>query len=262
MTCRWDTEAADYLTPDGDPCKVDEYGDPTSHCTARRTCSQHVGWGELTCARCLGRVRRLIRRIVDFAALMLPEALSAGLESEAANLAGPAADAEAWSWRKVAAMQGRAWHQSLVEDDDDWHPETVLTRWAMMLTEDYRMPKPERWTLSSAAAFLDRTLGKVGQDEGQDFPLMVRELRKCLNHLEVVIHNSHAPERGVPCPLCRESETFVRLVREYAHWCLDDDCERIHVADESEDMWVCPRNRMHAWTPMAYRNYLEDRKGA
>ena len=46
--CRWDREVGAYLTPDGDPCKRDDYGDLTYHCTARRTCANHVGKGELT----------------------------------------------------------------------------------------------------------------------------------------------------------------------------------------------------------------------
>ena len=60
-----------------------------------------------------------LRRIPQLAALMLPVALGVGVNSEAANMAGPAADPEAWSWRKVTAKQGGPWHLSLVEDDDD-----------------------------------------------------------------------------------------------------------------------------------------------
>src|SRR5690348_9354345 len=101
MSCRWDNEAGDYLD-DGEPCRRDEYGDPTKHCTARRTCAQHVGAGELTCARCIGRVRSTLRRIPALAALMPVVALEGGVNSEAASLAGPAADPEAWMWRRVA----------------------------------------------------------------------------------------------------------------------------------------------------------------
>lgn len=98
--CKWDPDAATYLV-DGEPCKRDDYGDPTKHCTARRTCSQHIGEGELTCARCVGRTRTDIRQIVERASLMLPEALTGGVESEAAFLAGPAANPEDWMWSQV-----------------------------------------------------------------------------------------------------------------------------------------------------------------
>jgi hypothetical protein len=262
VTCRWDREAEQYLN-DGEPCRTDDYGDPTKHCTARRTCSQHIGERELTCARCIGRTRTDIRQIVERAALMLPEAMVAGVDSEAANLAGPAADVEAWSWRKISAKQGRAWHVSLIEDDDDWHPETVLTRWAQMLTEDYRIERPVAWNLGNAAGFLDRRLHRIAQDDGQDFPLLAREMRKCRTHLESVLRDSLAPERGAPCPTCKDAGDLVRLVREYPHWCTDEACEQqFHPVDEEFDVWVCPRNREHWWTAAGYGELMDARKGA
>lgn len=258
-TCRFDRDAGTYLTPDGDECKRDEYGDPTHHCTARRTCSQHVGWAELTCARCLGRTRQDIRQIVDLAGLMLPEAIEVGVDSEAANLAGPAADPEAWSWRKVAAKQGGSWHLSLVEDDDDWHPYTVLGRWALMLAEDYGDELATHLTVDRSAGYLDRVLGKVAQDEHQDFPLLAREIRKCRAHLEAVLRDSRQPERGAPCPDCKTDGRFVRLVREYGHWCEDPECCREHVRDDSEDVWKCPRHPTHKWTHKRYTDWIEER---
>jgi hypothetical protein len=260
VTCRWDTEAADYLT-DGEPCRHDDYGDPTRHCTTRRTCAQHVGPNEQTCARCLGRTRTDVRQIVERAALMLPEAMITGVNSEAANLAGPAADPEAWSWRKVAAMQGRAWHLSQDEDDDDWHPQTVLTRWAWRITHEYGLPsEPDVWTIGNAAKFLDGILGKVAQDQDQDFPLLARELRKCRAHLEAVLRDSMTPERGAPCPTCSGLGTFVRLTREYAHWCTDEDCDRFHFDTDEADVWRCPRNVGHVWDLESYSRWVEERK--
>ncbi len=260
LRCRWDRDQSAYLTADGEECDQPK----SAHCTARRSCGIHLGWGELTCARCVGRVRQDVRQIVDRAALMLPEAVVAGVNSEAANLAGPAADVEAWSWRKIAAKQGRSWHVSQVEDDDDWHPYTVLGRWAQMLSEDYQHERPEQWTIANAAAYLDRHLHTVAQDEGQDFALLARELRKCRQHLEAVMRDSQAPERGVPCPRCKdEDDHFARLEREYAHWCDDPDCCRVHVTDDSEDVWVCPRKPAeHRWSHRDYENRLEERRAS
>jgi hypothetical protein len=258
--CKWDRDAEDYLT-DGKPCKRDEYGDPTRHCTARRTCSQHVGWNEITCARCLGRTRQNIRRVVDLAPLMLTVALGTGVNSEAANLAGPATDPEAWTWRKVAARQGRAWHASLIEDDDEHHPYSVLTRWQMMLSEDYGHPLPERMSITGAAAYLDRNLGRIAQDEHQDFALLAREIRTCRHHLESVMRNSTRPERGAPCPACadqRPEQAAPRLTRTYGHWCDDLDCRRLHYDDDSDDVWTCPRDRGHWWTEADYRRWVAD----
>lgn len=258
MTCKWDADAGDYLTADG-PCRRDDYGDPTKHCTARRTCAQHIGRDELTCARCVARTRQDIRWIRDYSALLPVAAMSDGVNSEAAVLAGPAADPEAWSWRKIAAKQGVAWHVSLVEDDDDWHPYTVLTRWEFMIREDYRQQRDDATSISSAADYLERNLHKIAQDDEQDFPLLRREMRACRQHLEAVLHDSARLERGAPCPECAGDEHFVRLQREYAHWCTDEDCERMHYATDEQDRWVCPRNRAHAWTEKAYRDYIEER---
>lgn len=257
--CRYDRESGEYLTPDGKPCLHDEHGDPTRHCQARRTCSQHVGFRELTCARCLGRVRQTIRKIRDHTPLLPPAAELAGINSEAAYLAGPAADVEAWSWRKIAAKQGVAWHVSLIEEDDDWHPYTVLTRWEFMLREDYGERRDTPASISAAADYLDRKLAIVAQDENQDFSQMRRELNTCWNHMQIPLAIKPWVERGAPCPECKAEDHFVRLNHEHGHWCTDPDCERIHYLDDSGDRWVCPRNREHAWTEKAYRDYIEER---
>jgi len=254
MTCRWDRDAEAYLR-DGEPCKVDEYGDPTTHCTSRRTCANHIGADELTCARCLSRTRTDVRVIRDLAALMLPAALHAGVNSEAANLAGPACDPEAWSWRKIAARQGGPWHVSLIEDDDEWHPYSVLTRWEFMLREDYRQPRTDPTGIEAAAAYLDRTLHRLAQDQAQDFPLFAREMRDCRNHLEGVLRNSSQPTRGAPCPICETPAP--RLSQEFGHWCTDPECQRIHYPQDA-DRWVCPRDRGHVWEEDDYRKWVAD----
>jgi hypothetical protein len=258
MSCRWDRDAEEYLN-DGEPCRVDDYGDPTRHCTARRSCAQHVGEGEITCARCLGRTRTDVRRIVALSPLMVVQALGSGVDSEAANLAGPAADPESWSWHKISARQGRIWHVSLVEDDDDEHPYTVLTRWEFMLREDYDQPRPDATSIVSAGEYLDRVLHRMAQDPEQDFGLFAREMRQCRNHLEAVIRNSATPERGAPCPDCKEAGHVVRMSREYGHWCDDPLCERFHHADDSDDRWVCPRDRDHWRTHEDYCRWIEER---
>ena len=73
--CRWSNEAGEYLA-DGEPCKTDDYGDPTRHCTARRTCSVHIGEDELTCPRCIARARGNLRKLTPLAALVLPVAVA------------------------------------------------------------------------------------------------------------------------------------------------------------------------------------------
>jgi hypothetical protein len=258
--CRWNAEASAYLLPDGDPCKTDEYGDPTNHCTMRRTCSQHVGWGELTCARCIGRVRTDIRQIVQRAALMLPEAMARGtVECEAANLAGPAADPVVTSWRRINASRqpGLTINDGIEEHAD---PTDVLGSWQFALSEDYGHDLPDRVTLTTAVAYLERNLHIIAQDDEQDFPLLARELRKCRAHLEAVLRDSMAPERGAPCPTCHGRGTFVRLARWYPHWCDAEDCEQFHWDTDEQDRWVCPRDKAHSWDLESYSKWVEERK--
>lgn len=263
MKCRYDKAAEDYIRADGEPCRTDDDGDPTKHCTARRTCSVHIGRGELTCPRCIGRTRADLAWIVNLAALMPTAALAGGVNSEAANLAGPAADPEAWSWRKIAAKQGRAWHVSLVEDDDDEHPYLVLGRWDLMLREDYDHPSDVPVTIANAADYLGRILHIVANDPEQDWALLSKEIRRCRNHLESVLQNGREVERGAPCPTCTSEETGVgpRLVRQYGHWCDSESCERLHYGDESDDRWVCPRDREHWWFHQDYERWIEERRG-
>lgn len=233
-----------------------------AHCTARPNCSWHIAEGQLTCGRCLAAVRRDLRWIMALAALMPVAAEYDGVQSEAAVLAGPTADPEAWAWRKVSARAGRAWHISLIEDDDEHHPANVLGTWARMLTEDYGHEMPFAAALSWTGAYLDRNLHRVAQDDEQDFPLLRRELRKCRQHLEAVLHNDDRPERGAPCPECTSEDAGVgpRLTRRYGHWCEDEACERMHHGDTTDDVWICPRNRDHSWSHEDYERWIAERR--
>ncbi len=231
---------------------------PEQHCTARRNCSWHLDEGQLTCGRCIAGVRTDLRWIEALAALLLTAAINDGVESEAAALAGPAVDPEAWSRRKVAARQhadtGRAWHVSLIEDDDEHHPARVLGVWAMMLAEDYGHDMPIDASLTWMVDYLDRNLARVAHDEDQDFGLLRRELRKCRQHLEAVLHNDRRPDRGAPCRSC--AAPAPRLKLEPGHWCEDEDCTRMHYDDDSGDRWVCPRDPEHRWTMADYRRWV------
>lgn len=227
------------------------------HCTAKRNCCWHIDAADLTCGRCIAEARRELRWIGDLAALMMTQAMSDGVESEAANLAGPAADPEAWSWRKVAARQGVAWHVSLIEDDDEHHPSTVVGTWQRMIAEDYNHEPLAN--LAAQVAYLDRHLHRIANDDTQDFPLMRRELRKCRQHLEAVLHNDTRPDQGAPCPTCVEQTgKGAPLRREYAHWCDDADCERFHLTDDASDVWRCARNRDHWWTAQGYAEVVRE----
>lgn len=242
------------------------------HCTLGRNCTWHLEDGQLTCGRCLAAVRRHLRRIGDLSALMLPAAIDNGVNSEAANLAGPAADYDTliarrvidqrWIDQQIPERNRIRAADALIEDDDEHHPYNVTTRWQMMLSEDYRHPLPKRLSITGAVDYLDRNLHRIAQDDEQDFPLLGRELKKCSQHLEAVLRNDNKPERGAPCPSCTSEATGVgpRLRREYAHWCKDEECERFHHDDDEADVWQCPRDSEHWWSHEDYTRWIEERK--
>jgi hypothetical protein len=155
----------------------------------------------------------------------------------------------------------RAFEAALMalDEDDDRHPLSLLGRWTLMIAEDYGHDLPPKLTLSWCADYLDRQLGRIAQDEGQDFPLLASELKRCRQHLEAVLHNDDRPDRGAPCPRCiEEGGKGPRLTRSWGHWCEDPECERLHFADTTEDVWRCPANRDHAWGEEDYRLRVAD----
>lgn len=253
------------------------------HCSARKSCTWHVAEGELTCGRCIASARRDLRWLTPLASLMPTAAEAEGVASEAANLAGPVARYDTFSARRRIAkrwieahLPAHRWEDALVllDDDDEHHPASVVTRWHMMLAEDYDHALPERLTLAGSSGYLDRNLHRIAHDDEQDFPLLARELRKTRQHLESVLHNDSRPERGAPCYVCADAgvRPAPRLKLERGHWCTDEECQKMHysvrfdsdteqvVPDLDGDMWVCPRNPSeHKWTEVQYRGWVEER---
>lgn len=235
-----------------------------NHCTATRNCAWHIGDDELTCARCVATCRQNLRALPDLVAQMSYEALFVGVESEATNLAGPGADYATfrrrreldrdWLYRNVPDQHLERALRTLLADDDEDHAYNVLGRWDMMIREDYDHPSDERVTVDNAADYLNRQLHRIAQDEDQDFPLFAREIRKCRQHHEAVLHDSRLQERGAPCRACPSPAP--RLQLEHAHWCDDPTCERIHYLDDSGDRWVCPADRDHWWSVEDYRRWV------
>lgn len=286
--CRWSQDAGDYLTDDGQPCRHDEYGDPTRHCTAKRGCSHHIGPRELTCARCINDTRNNLNWIPDLATLLTTEALNDGAHSEAAMLAGPAADYPTFSARRALNRRWLYQHipnhnlsraiTALLPDDDDAHPFNVLTRWHWDVSLAYNDPLPEVMTTAGSATYLTRNLNRIAHDPDMEFYKLRSQAKKVREHLEAVIHNSTGPEKGAPCPECvadgiedgvQINPADVRLRREYAYWSYEGEEKGWRLrhrtspdpGDESEgqDRWVCPRDKAHVWGESEYRRWIEER---
>ena len=77
-----------------------------TECTARSSCTREVDPPELTCPVCVGNTRNDLTATVTLAALMPEEAEYAGINSEAATLAGPTADPTGWFIRRRHVMGG------------------------------------------------------------------------------------------------------------------------------------------------------------
>lgn len=259
----------DTACPGCKPCTHDEHGNPVRHCRAKARCTSHLGWDEYACARCLGKARTHLRRIVDLVALMPPAAVAAGLNSEAANLAGPHADHVRGQWRLVnAARAGQE-----VEELDMRDPYTCLTMHERYVREELghdetTLVSPD---LATAASYLQWALTDLGRSEAGAtlFAALRGDASALVEHLEVVLRNGMAPERGAPCPECVKAggKEAPRLRRIYAHWCADPDCRRVHevdadgVATDAADRWVCPDDRAHEWSHEAYSRWIEQRSG-
>lgn len=210
---------------------------PEPHCpTCGRTHSREV------CTICVGHVRNDLRQIVDMDERMLTEAVHRGVDSEATNLAGPAADPEAWSWRKVAARQGKAWHVSLEHDDDaKAHALWVLGTWDMLVTEHLGHTRTQRVTIPTAAQYLAANLTDLARAEDFAFEELAREVRDCRAHYEDVLTEGERDQRGVKCPMCGKAH----LVKDYGE----------KVAD---DRWRCQRKDCTAsYTDHDYRAKVE-----
>lgn len=176
------------------------------HCTARKSCREHVGEKELTCGKCIARTADDLTHIERMYGLLIPEAVVKGVTSEAAQLAGPAIDTaddiEAYKHRQLSIALGR------IAGDVEAHgrdPVTVLGWWDIAFREDYDQPTSLRVTVARSVAYLKATLPRIAQDPTQDWPVFAAEVHACRTHLEAVLHDGEQVERGAPCPDCRDA---------------------------------------------------------
>jgi hypothetical protein len=182
------------------------------------------------------------------------EAEFVGVESEAADLAGPVANVITSRWRRVNAAQNGGW----VEETDWTNPGVVLGEWERMIREDLGHDSLTLVsdTLMGSAAYLGWVLTDLARDDGQALVLaeLGAALHRTRSHLESVRHDGADVERGAPCPVCSEGldpegdEKAPRLVRKYATWDQSGAC----------DSWRCPRDSDHTWSEADYRLRIAD----
>lgn len=274
MTCRYDRAADAHLRrehrPDCidrhcggcEPCTHDDHGNPVRHCRVRRRCTSHLAHGEYACPGCLKKIRDNLSSILDLHAAMPTEALWQGIESEAANLAGPHADWVTAQWRNLNAERNGEKEVDMLDARD---PYTCLTGYECTIREDlghdeYTLVSPH---LAGASAYLEWVLTDLARDEEQQPQLiaLMSDTAALREHLNATLRNSRTPERGIPCPECVDAGLDApRLVRRYGHWCTREDCTKKHYLDTSGDAWRCPDNHRHEWTHKAYEERLSERR--
>lgn len=300
-TCRYDAERG-WCTPEHlrdctdvacrgcKPCGK-------SHCELLHHCPEHVetAAGIFTCPKCIGKVRLTVRRIVDTYALvevdtqargfdlgpLLEEAAESGIEGEAFNLIGPAADPGQYAEKRrrlAVGYDGRGWcdwprHDGYREDDPH-HPYAVLGRWDMACRESYGPQTDLLVSVSRAADYLTGPLIDTfaHTSEFEDF---ARDVATCLAHLETVLHDSREPEKGAPCRRCNRAKRAdgseagaPRLVKRYREHPVKDgelvhevcDCGEVahcRICAGHDDTWHCPANGDHWWSDADYRTRVD-----
>lgn len=267
MTCQRDDEG--YRLPEHQPdcrdrncpgcieCTHDDAGNPVRHCGIRWRCTSHLADDEYACPRCLRMIRSNLTGILSALTAMPPEVEEAGLQSPALSYAGPSAHPDGF---RVRMLHNDA-HGLDTEDYDQLDPWAMLGVRERMIRED--LGHDDRVltsaTLGETCAYLEWVLTDLARDEGQVLIVadLLSETSRLKSHLEAVLRDSKAPEKGAPCPRCEKPAP--RLVKRWAHWCERENCEREHDTTGARDTWQCPRVDEHWWSEADYRMRVSDK---
>lgn len=270
--CRYDRDRKAHLTREHlpecvdvackgcRPCLTDDDGNPVRHCRTRNRCTSHLDWHEHTCPTCVGKVRGNLTRIVDAIAAMPAEVEEVGrVDCTPATNHLATAHPESWRRRMIHNAQNGGWTEE-PDQDDPWQMLGIRER---MIRED--MGHDHRLVSDSLAGtcdYLAWVLTDLSRMEEQTLVVaeLLAETTRLATHLEAVLHDSKAPERGIPCPDCTAEEKLApRLVRHFGHWCERAGCQQVHYLDESGDVWRCPADDAHEWTHADYEARLVER---
>ena len=185
---------------------------------------------DLTCAGCLGETRDHLNGILDKSARLLGEAIMQGLNSTAAMLAGPAADPEAWGYRRMSALAGRIDPSYLEDCRDEQHPLWVLGTWDMLVRELFGQQTDVRLTMTEAARYLDGHLTRLAHHRDFSFEELAKDLEGCDQYLENILSEGERDTRGAPCLKCRKPLLRIEKGGEYSWWC--ERCKQRSTADQ------------------------------
>lgn len=190
---------------------------PMDHC---RVCGvEHASGG---CPNCREEVRDNLATLVRLCRNLPAEVEHRGVESEAMNLLGPAADPESWGHVEASVTCGRLpveWQAA----DDERHPRFVLGTWEMVYRDAFDQQTDALVTIHDAADYLDRQLTRAAAEPWVPFEDFAKDLRACVGHIEAVLHDGEQVDRGAPCMKCGRA------------------LERTWGMDANKDGWKCTR---------------------
>jgi hypothetical protein len=231
VTCKWNGRGNPRLIPGrhSESC-ADETCAGCQECAEAhcRVCGVTHMLG--TCAECMAETREALHEIARMCDALPDEVENRGIEGEAMFLLGPAADPEAVGHVEASVQSGRLPDGYLDDATGELHPAWILGTWEMVYRDALEHHKSADddgdeipFTISAATDYLDGNLTYAGGFEHVPFEDFARDLRRCRNHLEAVLHDGEQVDRGAPCMTCHAP------------------LERTWGADEKADGWKCPR---------------------
>jgi hypothetical protein len=236
--CRWVSTTEPRVVP-----SRHVYGCEEETCRGCQPCTEahcrvdgrtHVNTAGAACPECVAEARGDLREIGRLCNALPEEVEHRGVEGEAMMLLGPSTDPEAWGHREASARAGRIPADYLDEARDELHPLFVLGGWDMVYRDAFEHSEAEAMTLAVVVDYLDRNLTYAATWPHVPFEDMARDLRRCVSHLERVLHDENQGDRAnVGCFEC------------------GGDLERKLTKTGFDDFWTCGRCRRR-YTPAEY----------
>ena len=222
--CKWAGRDNPRILPNrhGGECR----GDGCAGCLACtqphcRVCGHTHAEG--ACAECVGSTRADLHEIARLCDALPEEVEHRGINGEAMVLLGPVSDPEARGHLEASVACGRVPADYLADNMGDDHPVFVLLSWQMVWRDALEHDEAPDHELSTAVDYIDRTLTYMAGYPHAPFEDFARDVRRCVAHLEAVLHDGEQHDRGAPCMSCG-----VPL-------------ERVWGKDDKQDGWNCPR---------------------
>lgn len=192
-----------------------------AHC---RVCG--VEHHEHACPGCMDETREALTEILRMCDALPEEAEARGVNSEAMNLLGPAADWEQANHVEASVLAGRLPADWIDHADHELHPLIVLGGWESVWREEFSHDDTAKQTIADAGRYLAEQLTRASTWPHVPFEDTARDLRRCCTHLEAVLHDGEQVDRGAPCLTCG---TLLE--------------KRWDVGKLGRDGWACPRCR-------------------